>query len=156
MTCELGIIADLLAAEVVFKTKHLILGFDSSTREGVHINCVHLTTQSRCQVIAMDQLAGGIAEDDENHGIVAVDNLSETYSKFHTLDFKQCCQQIINISNTMTDRAAVNRSTVLKIEEAWGKSLNELNCHLHPLDTMASACRQGLKPLQQKKGLLYV
>ena len=37
----------------------------------------------------------------------------------------------------------------------WGKHLNELNCHLHPLDTIATSCRSALKSLEEKKGQLY-
>lgn len=54
----------------------------------------------------------------------------------------------------MTDRFAVNHSTIQK-SETWGKSLNELNCNLHPLDTIASSCRSALKSLEIQKGQLY-
>ena len=58
-------------------------------------------------------------------------------------------QKIIgNISNTMTDRAIVNHATVNLVNQSWDKSLNELNFHLHPLDTIASSCLKNLKNTQ--------
>ena len=57
---------------------------------------------------------------------------------------------ISNISNTLTDRVAANHAAIVKLEEMWGKHLNELNCH--PLETIATSCRSALK---KKKGQLY-
>ena len=45
----------------------------------------------------------------------------------------------------MTDRATVNHATIQRLELNWRKTLNELNCHLHPLDTIASSMRTTLK-----------
>lgn len=45
----------------------------------------------------------------------------------------------------MTDRASVNHATIQRLELNWRKKLNELNCHLHPLDTIASSMRTSLK-----------
>ena len=58
---------------------------------------------------------------------------------------------INNISNTMTDRAIVNHATIERLEETWGTSLNELNCHIHPLDTIASSARAALKANEPEK-----
>ena len=64
----------------------------------------------------------------------SVDELALTHSNFHNLDYQDCRQTIItNISNTMTDRVAVNHAAIERIKQRWGTDLNELNCHLHPL-----------------------
>ena len=62
---------------------------------------------------------------------------------------------IDNISNTMTDRCASNGAAIRLVNEVWEKELNELNCHLHPLDSIASACRTTLKKLQDTSGFLF-
>ena len=62
---------------------------------------------------------------------------------------------INNISNTLTDRVAANHAAIEKVKEMWGKHLNHLNCHLHPLDTTATSCRSALKSLEESKGQLY-
>ena len=49
----------------------------------------------------------------------------------------------------------VNHAAIRKVNENWGKTLNELNCHLHPLDTIASSCRSTLKVLETCKGHLF-
>ena len=61
----------------------------------------------------------------------------------------------IATKNTMTDRVAVNHSTISRLEETWGVVLNELNCHLHPLDTIASSSRSILKNVETVKGKLF-
>nr|XP_047136574.1 uncharacterized protein LOC124813491 isoform X1 [Hydra vulgaris]XP_047136575.1 uncharacterized protein LOC124813491 isoform X1 [Hydra vulgaris] len=156
MARELGCIAELQAAEWAMSNSHLTLGFDATTQEGVHINTVHLTSINNCQVIALDQLPGGTAVDYENQICVAVDHLAFIYSNFHSFPFNECRSRIIsNISNTMSDRVAVNHLTISKICNTWGKNLNELNCHLHPLETIAISCRETLKSLELEPCKLF-
>ena len=131
MARELGVISDLQTAETAMTTDNLTLGFDATTQEGVHINAVHFTTETVCRVVAIDELAGGTSDDYEGHITQSVDNLSKVYSDFHKLPYAEVRNNIIgNISNTMSDRAAVNHATITKVNAAWQKTLNELNCHL--------------------------
>ncbi|XP_070181627.1 uncharacterized protein [Littorina saxatilis] len=156
MAREIGVISELQAAETAIATKNLTLAFDATTQEGVHINAIHMTTETECVVVAIDQLAGGTAVDYETHIAQSVDHLAKVYSDFHQQEYTEVRKTIIsNISNTMSDRAAVNHATITKINALWQKSLTELNCHLHPLDTMASACRSSLKGLETSKGKLF-
>ena len=60
----------------------------------------------------------------------------------------------------MSDRVSVNLTinlniTISKICNTWGKNLNELNCHLHPLDTIAISCREVLKSLEFDRCQLF-
>ena len=131
MARELGSIGDLQSAEQQCKPKILTLGFDATTQEGMHINNIHLTSVTDCNVIAIDQLPGGTADDYSEHICSSVDNLAETYASFHKDEFQHCRARITeNISNTMTDRAVVNHASVQKVCCKWKKTLNELNCHL--------------------------
>ena len=79
MVRELGVVADLQAAEMVMTNTDLTLGFDATTQEGVHINSVHITSKYGCNVIAVDQLAGGTAEDYMHHIDDSVKRLVEVY-----------------------------------------------------------------------------
>ncbi|XP_070196680.1 uncharacterized protein, partial [Littorina saxatilis] len=168
MQRELGIITELQTAETAVNTKNITIGFDATTQEGVHVNAVHLTTAKKpnekedkttpktCQVISLDQLAGGTANDYAEHIVSSIDSLARVHSDFHKEEFHETRKKIIaNIANTMTDRATVNHCTIEKLKGAWGKPLNELNCHLHPLDTVASTCRSALKNLESEKGALF-
>lgn len=90
------------------------------------------------------------------HICSAIDNLADTYAPYHHEDFQFCWSKLIdNISNSMSDHAAVNHATIQKVNSAWDKSLNELNCHLHPLDSISTACRSALKSLESTKGKLF-
>ena len=63
MTRELGVISELQAAQVILQNKNNTLGFDATTQEGVHINSIHITIETQCIVLAVDQLPGGTAHD---------------------------------------------------------------------------------------------
>ena len=56
MARALGVIADVQTAEALLNNKHVTLGFDATTQEGVHINAIHITTESACYVVAVDEL----------------------------------------------------------------------------------------------------
>ena len=55
----------------------------------------------------------------------------------------------------MMDRVAANHAAIVLVNETWHKTLNELNCHLHPLDTIASSSRSALRKLETEKGKLF-
>lgn len=65
------------------------------------------------------------------------------------MDFTENQKKILsNISNNMSDRAEVNHATIRQLGLSWRKTLNELNCHIHPLDTIAIKTRSTLKALE--------
>ena len=57
-----------------------------------------------------------------------MDYVANTYSDFHQDDYQFCRSNIIaKISNLMNDRVTVNQATIRKVNESWGKTLDELN-----------------------------
>ena len=56
----------------------------------------------------------------------------------------------------MSDRCAANHAALRLVNDEWNKTLNELNCHLHPLDSLASASRSALKKEEETKVKLFV
>ena len=156
MARELGSVADLQAAEVLMKNKHCTctLGFDATTQEGAHVNSVHITTKTAAYSVAVDELPGGTAQDYHEHITQSLDNLASVYSSFLGEDFKESCDKLItNISNTITDRCVANHAIVTLLNKTWGKKLTELNCHLHPLDTIAKDVGKELKQVEKECGL---
>ncbi|XP_014662638.1 PREDICTED: uncharacterized protein LOC106805525 [Priapulus caudatus] len=128
MTRELGVISDFHAAEIILNSENITVGFDATTQEGLHVNSVHITNKSDCHVLAIDQLAGGTAEDYELYITETFDNLTNVYCKLYSSNFEETRQKIIgHISNTMTDRATVNHATIQRLELNWRKKPNELN-----------------------------
>ena len=75
--------------------------------------------------------------------------MRDTYAYFHEdIFFQETCTKIINnICNTMTGLNLVSA--------AWNKALNEINCHLHQRDSIASSTRSALKKLEESKEKLY-
>ena len=112
---------------------------------------MHITTKSDCFVVAVDELPGATAEDYCLHISNSFDNLARVYSHFHKAEYQIVRKQIIaNISNTLTDRVATHHAAIQLLDTSWNKSLNELNCHLHPLDSIAKETRAAaLKTCEQ-------
>ena len=79
-------------------------------------------SQEGCQVIDIDQLPGGTAEDYELHIVESTDRVADVYCAFHNTDFDTCwCNIIFNVTNAMTDRAAVNHATILLLRRPGGQ-----------------------------------
>ena len=75
---------------------------------------------------------------------------------FYNKDFQECVRKLTaNISNSLTDRCASNHAAIRLVNSAWNKTITELNCHLHPLDSVATNVRSALKSLQTEKGSLW-
>ena len=84
MVAELGLLSDLQVAEFIHKSTDVTIGFDATTQEGVHVNAIHTTSEHKCLVVALDQLAGGTAKDYSQHIIDSVAHLAHVYCQFHT------------------------------------------------------------------------
>ena len=147
MARQLGIFAQLQTAIEVMHNECLTLAFDATTQEGVHVNAVVVTTKESSYVIAVNRFPGGTAEGHALHVTNSVNELAEVYNAFHPdVSYQDSRKQVIyNINNTVTDRVAANHAAVRIINHYWGKFLNELNCHLHPLDSVSSCCRSALR-----------
>jgi hypothetical protein len=55
----------------------------------------------------------------------------------------------------MSDRCQANKAALAQIEKEWEKSLNQLFCHVHPIDSITSSCRSALKGLEKEKGKVF-
>ena len=51
----------------------------------------------------------------------------------------------------MTDRCTANHAAIRLLNEEWDKSPNELNCHLHPLDSFSTSVRSALAKLESSQ-----
>jgi hypothetical protein len=159
MVREMGVISDLKTAEAILINKDCTIGFDATTQDGVHVHTFHVTFNSvehPCLVIVLDQLPGGTAEDYSSHILRSVEGLAKVYAGFHNLDSTDIHKAIIeNISNTLTDRVASNHAAIRLINSAWNKTLFELNCHLHPLDSVTSKVKTSLIQCEDGNGKIF-
>ena len=73
------------------------------------------------------------------------DNLARVYSHFHEAEY-QTESKSLQIS--LTHLLIMLLQTMLQYI-SWNESLNELNCHLHPLDSIAKETRAALKTCEQ-------
>jgi len=130
-------------------SKNITICFDATTIDRHHINSIQITTMEKA--IAVDT-----SFDYKGHICRSTYYLASVYADFNSEDFQICRSKIIsNVSNTLTDRLAAYHLAIAKLCETWGKSLNELNCHLHPLETVATACQTALRNAEPVLGQLF-
>jgi hypothetical protein len=60
-----------------------------------------------------------------------------------------------HITWSLTDRAAANYAAIRIVNEAFETTLVEVNCHLHPLDSIATKCKSTLKLMEITKSKLF-
>ena len=53
------------------------------------------------------------------------------------------------------DRCAANHTAIQLLNEEWQKPSIELNCHLHPLDSVTTKSREALKKEGGVRGQLF-
>ena len=83
MVVELGLLSDLQIAEVLYSTDNITIGMDATTQEGCHVNEIHMTTENRCLVVALDELPGGTAKDYADHVVKSVEHLASVHCLFN-------------------------------------------------------------------------
>lgn len=83
MARELGIIADLQTAEKVLANQNCTLGLEATTQEGHHVNSIHVTTETSCLAMAVDELPGGTGEDYHTHTCESIENLAKLQCHFN-------------------------------------------------------------------------
>ncbi|ELU14182.1 hypothetical protein CAPTEDRAFT_185504 [Capitella teleta] len=144
MARELEVLSDLQVAEMLMNYIDCTAAFDATTQDERHVNEIHITNSEVSLVAAVDE--GGTALDYKNHLCDTVINLAEVYCFFRGGSFSDIHQHMIdNIANVMTDRCSTKYAAVELVNDLWKKQLVELNCHLHPLDSLASKTRAALK-----------
>ena len=79
-----------------------------------------------------------------------MEHLAHVFSEFHPESkYNEVKDRLVcNITSTITDWAAVNHAAIRIVNETFGTTLIEVNCHLHPLDTIATKARGALKSLE--------
>ena len=154
MAREMGVIADLQGGQSLLSSKDSTLSWDGTTVKGTHLNEVHTTTEQGNLLLSVSSLAGGKTDDYAQDIVQTVNNIMGSYSEFNKIDLDDAAKKAKeNISNTLTDRVAVNHCVVKELSNSFGKELNELNCNVHPLDSLAKEAKKILKKMETDKGI---
>lgn len=145
MVGELGFFSDIKTVNAILNAEDCTLIFDATTQDGIHVNCVLLTTPSSSHLVSLEHVAGGTAEDYKQHICNSINNLAKIYSLMSGLSFDECLKKILSkIKCCLTDRAPVNHLTVVMLEKEWQINIIELNCNLHPLEAISSRIKKEL------------
>ena len=155
MAFELGALSFIQLGDFLLNHKNLCISWDATSLDGSHINEIHVTAdQTKCMTIDIQALPGGTAQDYTTHVVTALSDAASTFARYHGIKEAEVSAKIHqSMTATVTDRAAVNHATVVKLREALRSQLLELNCNVHPLDSMASASRSAPNAFDKENSL---
>ena len=146
MARELGQLSEYQAALFLLENRDLTIAFDATMQGGRHFNAILVTNEEDAVVLAIDELPGGTALDYSSHILSTLERLAKCYSCVTGADEETTLQKfVLAITNTMSDRCATNHAAIQILRQRWGKTIQELFCHVHPLDSFASKVRASLK-----------
>ena len=152
MTREMGVISDIQGGQALLSSTNSTLSWDGTSLKGIHLNEIHVSTEKENVVLGVSNLPGGTTEGYSKDILQTVSNLMENYSSFERVDEKEMVRQVKgNISNTLTDRVAVNHCVVRELEKDFNKPINELNCNVHPIDGISNNVNKLLRKQEQDK-----
>ena len=95
MVGELGFLSDYVTADAVLNSTNATLIFDATTQDGIHVNCILLSTSDSCHLVSIKQLPGGTAKDYKKQVCDAVDALASIYSSSNEISYVACQSGII-------------------------------------------------------------
>uniref|UniRef100_UPI00358EAAAF uncharacterized protein isoform X1 n=3 Tax=Myxine glutinosa TaxID=7769 RepID=UPI00358EAAAF len=144
---EMGILSDLQVGSTLVSCKNSTLAWDATSLDGKHLNELHVATSQGSMVLGISQMPDGRAVTYYDNITEVLGDTLDSYSQYTGVDPKILEASVkTNVTNTLGDRVVTNHAVVKLLSEGYfGKSLNELNCNVHPLDSVASSGRETLR-----------
>ena len=161
MSKELGQIADIQAGEALLSSENCTIAYGATKLSGSHFNEIHIATGPTAPVpqyvddftmpiatenthesreyftLGVAQLPGGTAADYVDHINQGLQQTADTYDGWTGQDSTEVLNKIKrNITNTISDRAAVNHCVAEQLKDTVNPAMLELNCNVHPLDLL--------------------
>ena len=163
MAYELGLLSSIQLIEFMLSANNICLSWDATSLDGAHVNEIHVSANETHFIVDVRHIPGGRAADYVTHIMDSFSSAADTYIKAFPGKFSKSellVQLYQRISSTLTDRAPVNHKARVDLEsavntqlEAVRMSLLELNCNVHPLDTVATSVRKTLKEVETDVGI---
>ena len=145
MAYELSIITTLQLMEYLLdraKDNNICLSWDATTVEGCHINEIHFTVdRTNCLILDVRHLPGGKTSDYVTHITSARAEATDLYARYAGQSHEIFNAINLRVTATLTDRAAVNTR---QLSDEFETQLIQLNCNVHPLDSVARVAKQSL------------
>ena len=133
-------------AETLLDADCATLAFDATTLKGTHVNTIYFSTPDGILSASVQEVLGARAEDYLAHITDVIDEIATAYALFSKRDIDSVISDIAAvIKSTLTDRVSTNHATIVLLEAMLNEKLLELNCNVHPLDSISSVCREALK-----------
>ncbi|GFR66542.1 39S ribosomal protein L46, mitochondrial [Elysia marginata] len=155
MAYELGVLSTLQLTEFMLSQQYLCLSWDATSLEGEHVNEIHVTAnKTECLILDIKHLPGGKSSDYVTHVMSAMTEAAASYARYSGSRQEEVYHAIkSSISATLTDRAAVNACVTRQLRDELESELIQLNCNVHPLDSVAREVRRMLSQLDKEHGI---
>lgn len=122
------------------------LCWDVTALRSVHINEVHVNTDSGSYLLSVAELPEGTTHDYVKHIIDTLEYSTQMYAEVNSLKYFQVLNNVRQrIASTLSNRAAVNHWVSAEIGKFVGHHVLDLNCNIHPLDSLSIAFRKLCK-----------
>ena len=154
MAYELGVITTIqLMERMLMQNGPICLSWDATTLDGAHINEIHLTVnRSECLTLDVRHIPGGKASDYVSHIISSLTEAADVYGRYVGKSQEDIFFQVKSkITCTLSDRAAVNACVTRQLRDELDSHLLQLNCNVHPLDSVARRAKQNLTKLDASR-----
>ena len=153
MIHEMGILSTTQAVEAMLNSQYVNLSWDATSIDSSHINEIHVNTDSGSYALCIQELPGGTTEDYVQHITSTLEQAAEVYAKMKSLNKQSVLDDIKKrITSTTSDRAAVNHCVSREVGKYVGHDVLELNCNIHPLDSLSIAFRKLCKEFEGEQG----
>jgi len=155
MISEMRTLALAQAVEAILQSDFVNIAWDATTIKVKHLNEVHVNTDSGHFTLDIATLPGGKATDYARHITDVILKAVECYCALHSNnDIVGILEKVKEkITSTMSDRAAVNRCVSQELKKFLGHDVLELNCNIHPLDSLAIEFRKVIKVVEDECGV---
>ena len=158
MAREMGLLSDMQGGSLLATTPNICMGMDATSLGGDHINGIYIAvpkesdsnmpseTKRTYHTMSVSHLPGGRTADYIKHTQQTLTDSAKTYSNWQETDLSRIEKNMKkNITCTITDKVAVNHCVLEELKEMINPTIMELNCNVHPLDSLASKARATLK-----------
>lgn len=162
MIGEMKIHSMCQAVEAILDSDYVNIAWDATTIKTDHINEIHVNTDSGSYMLDYKALGRYDNVGYSEHILSVLKQCAECYSNSKKSANGQIPDEYKvevllsrihgKITSTLSDRAAVNKKVSAKLSEALGRNLLDLNCNIHPLDSLSIAYRGLAKSFEKDEG----
>jgi len=156
MVSEMRYLSKVQAVDAILESSFVNIAWDATSIKTKHLNEIHVNTSSGSYFLDVKTLPGGKSEDYAKHIISALECAVNCYCSFKASTDKVQVLDLVKmkLTSTLSDRAPVNHCVHKELTKYVGHELVDLNCNVHPLDSLSVEFRKVAKQIESQHGIV--